>query len=1007
MRSFSLHDGQHASKGFALIVALAMMALVVLVILATALPTRVDTAGMVTVRSQTEARQNALTGLNRALGALQTYAGPDQRTSARAEILGTSVQQPYWTGIWNSAPQAAGSPFEQGTEPVWLVSSESTPDPVNGPAPARAVELVRSSSGGNESVSVEKVALPATDRSSPGEFAYWVGDEGVKVNISMAEPESFPGINQATVAQLRRLNGAHHAAWEVLAGGSARVSSNDAAKLDSRQALSLLSGFSLNGHFHDLTAHSVSLLTNAKDGGIKEDLSRILRSGFSENNAYVDNAPLLPAAAAPMNTPTWGLLRSFHQFGLDAATSGQLNPSVAVRPQSATEHGVFPLIAMVQMNWHARWVPSEDPATPPTKVTFAAQPVITLVNPYNVSLASATYIIRIRYTSAKLILGTGSVDAPTLKAEIDVRTSFDTVSPQQNMIMFRTSAVAFAPGESKVLSLAPTAGDVHYVPDLPATSRILLSPGLNLVHSMTVGQPQDFPLPAGQNPWLRLENGAVLVQLYRGNQVHYIDDIYYATTHRASYNLNAPDYIPNRMILRSSARNIIARGGTPYRKDHNSGARWLAHYNLRVPSSRRDPDGAWISNPLFQGFWDDVSEPESYSIAVSGDNTFWGESSDSGQTHNVLFDIPRQPLISLGSLQHANLSPETWYPAYPFANSWASPYFAHDARDFSYQLNEAFWDRYFFSGLPDGITEWPNRDDWYNPRLFPLAPMPQSSDGSGSLPGYQELGAYLGIRGGFNINSTSTAAWSAMLRSLQGMAVPFVDPVAGNSGAVATGTGTPILRNSVANGPAGELWRGFRVLTPEQIDRLAEAIVGVIREKGPFRTLAEFVNRDLRAPKGSDFNLRGPLQVAIDRSGINVSASDPNAPWNADPQVPTPANRVQEGDDIVNLTYPEASTGPRSTAAPGFVTQGDLLTVLGPAISARSDTFVIRAYGNTLNRANGQVEAEVWCEAVVQRFPEYVDPSEAPHAVPALSENVKFGRRFRIVSFRWLSPDEL
>ncbi len=1007
MRRFP-QNSRKTPKGFALIVALAMMTLIVLVVVSTALLMKIDTEGTLHERSQTEARQNALTGLNRALGALQTYAGPDQRTSARADILGTGVEQPYWSGVWTTAPTTTGTAFEQGTAPVWLVSSESTPNPATAPVAGRAIELVRNTSGGSESVSVEKIALPASGTASPGEFAYWVGDEGIKVNISAAEPETFADIDADTITQLRRLNGPHQAAWESLAGGSGRVGSSDAAKLDSRQALSQLSGLSLGTHFHDLTTHSVALLTNVKDGGIREDLSRILSSGYTGNSDYANASPLLPAAAAPMNVPTWGLLRSFHQFGLDAATSGQLNPTVTVKPQSATDHGVFPLIAMLQMNWHARWAPPANPGDPPNAVVFAAQPVLTLVNPYNVSLASATYIVRIRYTAAKLTLGVGAVDAPSQAVDIDLQTSFDTVAPQANMIMFRTSSVAFAPGESKVLSLSASAGDVHYTPDLPSNQRILLAPGLNLINSMTVGAQKPFTLASGDVPWLRIENGRVLVQLYRGNQVHYVDDIYYATTHRGSYNLNDPAYIPNRMILRSSARNIIARGGTPARKDHSSGARWLALYNLRVPTSKRDPAGAWISNPLFQGFWDDTTEPESYSVPVSGDNTYWGESSDSGQTHNVLFDIPRQPLISLGSLQHANLSPETWYPAYPFGNSWASPYFEHNAEDFSYQLNKAFWDRYFFSGLPDGLTAWPEPKDWYNPRLFPLTPMPQNSGGtSGELPDATKLGAHLGIRGGFNINSTSTAAWSALLRGLQGREVPFVDPVAGNSGAAATGTGTPILRTSVANGPAGELWRGFRSLSPAQIDALANAIVGVIREKGPFRSMADFVNRDLTAAKDSDFNLRGPLQVAIDRSGINRSATDPAAPWNADPEVPTVADRDQENGTAINLTYPEASTGPRSTAAPGFITQADLLTILGPVLSARSDTFVIRAYGNTLNRSNGAVESEVWCEAIAQRLPEYVDPSEAPHTAPALAENVNFGRRFRIVSFRWLSPDEL
>jgi hypothetical protein len=59
------------------------------------------------------------------------------------------------------------------------------------------------------------------------------------------------------------------------------------------------------------------------------------------------------------------------------------------------------------------------------------------------------------------------------------------------------------------------------------------------------------------------------------------------------------------------------------------------------------------------------------------------------------------------------------------------------------------------------------------------------------------------------------------------------------------------------------------------------------------------------------------------------------------------------------------------------------------------------------------VAAKVWCEAVVQRVPEYLD-ANASTGNPAETEpaslndtNKRFGRRFQITSFRWLSPGEI
>jgi len=68
------------------------------------------------------------------------------------------------------------------------------------------------------------------------------------------------------------------------------------------------------------------------------------------------------------------------------------------------------------------------------------------------------------------------------------------------------------------------------------------------------------------------------------------------------------------------------------------------------------------------------------------------------------------------------------------------------------------------------------------------------------------------------------------------------------------------------------------------------------------------------------------------------------------------------------------------------------------------------------------VTSQAVCEAVVQRIPEYVDPDTDPtnnepwdEAFDPLSPsasalnalNQQFGRRFKVVSFRWLASDEI
>ena len=106
--------------------------------------------------------------------------------------------------------------------------------------------------------------------------------------------------------------------------------------------------------------------------------------------------------------------------------------------------------------------------------------------------------------------------------------------------------------------------------------------------------------------------------------------------------------------------------------------------------------------------------------------------------------------------------------------------------------------------------------------------------------------------------------------------------------------------------------------------------------------------------------------------------------------------------------FPEAANGICVYGIPGWTRQADVLRPLAPILSARDDTFVIRAYGDSRD-ASDKIVARAVCEVVVRRSRNYCDPAEAADlATPAvLPINKSFGRRFETVSFRWLSPSEI
>ncbi|MDE6431815.1 MAG: hypothetical protein K2L13_00250, partial [Opitutales bacterium] len=84
---------------------------------------------------------------------------------------------------------------------------------------------------------------------------------------------------------------------------------------------------------------------------------------------------------------------------------------------------------------------------------------------------------------------------------------------------------------------------------------------------------------------------------------------------------------------------------------------------------------------------------------------------------------------------------------------------------------------------------------------------------------------------------------------------------------------------------------------------------------------------------------------------------------------------------------------------PNVVDQADVLQMISNFITTRGDTFKITAYGE---HRTGDKVIQKKCEAIVQRFPEFVNIREnAPHDKQLSTTNQAFGRRFKIILFRW------
>lgn len=196
-------------RGFALVITLVLLALIMLCVLG--LGTLVRVHGQITTSAgyQASARQNARLGLGLALGALQETAGDDERVTGMAGITGippgSGSSTRYWCGVWR----------KDGTFVNWLASGDR--DPANaGPDPIELVSAGSVGAAASTSNNVEKEhvlagRVPIVVSETPahpgaataiGRYAWLVLDEGIKIGAdapagqlaSTVAPTISPGL---------------------------------------------------------------------------------------------------------------------------------------------------------------------------------------------------------------------------------------------------------------------------------------------------------------------------------------------------------------------------------------------------------------------------------------------------------------------------------------------------------------------------------------------------------------------------------------------------------------------------------------------------------------------------------------------------------------------------------------------------------------------------------------------------------------------------------------------
>jgi hypothetical protein len=333
-----------------------------------------------------------------------------------------------------------------------------------------------------------------------------------------------------------------------------------------------------------------------------------------------------------------------------------------------------------------------------------------------------------------------------------------------------------------------------------------------------------------------------------------------------------------------------------------------------------------------------------------------------------------------------------------------------------------------------------------------------------ALGDYRRAATVLLNKGAFNVNSTSVEAWTSFLGSAKAFAIAKTTK---DLPKAAENARFPRFLSKTNSAPADKdvgdpsNWSGFANLSDMQLAALAKAIVDenklrfglsqrtereLVKPPGlrrfgnlpkpatPYLGLAEFINRFL----GDDTwaSRTGTLQSAILRADRDNALTPLYSPLSkktghyevTSGKLETITAGTFPHPENIEIPRPASISNPLHTAlaAPGNLLQSDLLQSLGSALTTRSDTFTIRCYGEAA-QASGET-GSAWMEVVVQRVPEFIDPTNAPETgnsaprplkiAPYLGEDASIstaltkvnnvlGRRFKITSMRWLKADEI
>lgn len=930
-------------RGFALLITIVLLSFLVLLLVSLATITRVETQIATSAAKLSVARQNAIFSLNLALGRMQESAGPDDRITA-SSTLTPSV--PFAQSSFTGVWKTSNL---TGVPDAWLVSGD-----IANPADSSSV------------------LDPSTETELHGDGgAPWVflvgdgtvGDAASRVRVACrpitVNAGMTPGVSGVTTI-------GSYAWWVGDQGVKASAELVDPLRLPD------------------------PISYNNSGDAIGEDWSDLIKrdrlNQLQPSRPYFER---LFVGLAPDDVTTAGQLKRVQQLAqLDLIPSG---PTALQR--KGAFHSISPLSSGVLL----------DQRTSPPRLRRDLSDLSGTITPsglgqairafqqYRVSIPDSTKPYEAVYRPARPVPASGLTfpvfSAGPVLSEFGLRAFFTLSATNEILLNFIIEAELWN----------PYAARLEVNPSEPLS--LVWTLGQELI--VTVNDDQGGTHSVNIASLLRNANGTGLGIVIEPSEVWKPGEIRTVSGSTTLSTGGGFGSIPTGVIAKAGSTSLPtvklpALGAPPLKRlelnlriNLAAGPAVLQQYNLRY----RAFNAATVTNdgatPAFGYGYDlfrrlrrwtfewesrDPRRPQlDGSLIVSSSTSRWAvEPADNAfqspdgaffLLRNVVFyDLPRQELVSVGELrQMVGENPaEMGNSAGGADNDW--------------------FDKYYFSTVPRNHAWDFNAREPLPNRYLRYLPSDRGPATLTDLRDDENAARFLMIHGAFNLNSTSIDAWRTVLGSRlvdwQGVATGAPETL--ENVFLRLPHGAQQAENLPVAGPGqitneDAVTTGGRRLTETQITAMATSIVNGLKARGrPFMAIRSFLN-----DVGGGALIHKALAHAqvTQLNGTTVDARDD------------------------------------ASATPGAVTQADVAAQLAPFLTARSDTFIVRAYGDTRNPVDATVAARAWCEAVVQRMPDVTDPAVGTYAVgdEIQIDPVKypFGRKFKIISFRWLSPGDI